>query len=119
MTVSRTGFNNRYCTVFYNFSLNWLTKGEDNVVSIPDIYATDNVNNNLEIYPNPASDYLNVNTNDLTIINIYNVEGQLLKSYNSDEDMMIIDVSDFEQGIYVIEGLDDNRRVKGNIVIVK
>lgn len=108
-----------YCTVFYNFSLNWLTNGEDNVVSIPEISDIDNVNNNLEIYPNPASDYININTKDITLINIYNAKGQLIKSFNSDEELMIIDISDFEEGIYVIEGSDNNRRVKGNIVIIK
>ena len=87
-----------------------MTNGEDNVVSIPEILDIDNVNNNLEIYPNPASDYININTKDITLINIYNAKGQLIKSFNSDEELMIIDISDFEEGIYVIEGSDKKPR---------
>lgn len=108
-----------YCTVFYNFSLNWLTNGEDNVVGLPEISDIDNVNEKFEIYPNPASDYINVNTKDLTLINIYNVKGQVVKSFDINEELMIIDMSDFEQGIYIIEGLDDDNCVKKDIIIIR
>ena len=101
-----------YCTVFYNFSLNWLAEGEDNVVSLQEIEDADIIKGEIEIYPNPTSDFLNVKTEDLTLINIYNVNGQLIQSYNSDDDVMIVDVSDLENGIYVIEGVaDENRRI--------
>ena len=101
-----------YCTVFYNFSLNWLTEGEDNVVSLPEIEDEDIIKGEIEIYPNPTSDFLNVKTEDLTLINIYNVNGQLIQSYNSDDDVMIVDVSDLENGVYIIEGVaDENRRI--------
>ena len=72
----------------------------------------DIIKGEIEIYPNPTSDFLNVKTEDLTLINIYNVNGQLIQSYNSDDDVMIVDVSDLEKGIYVIEGVaDENRRI--------
>ena len=101
-----------YCTVFYNFSLNWLTEGEDNVVNLPEIEDEDIIKGEIEIYPNPTSDFLNVKTEDLTLINIYNVNGQLIQSYNSDDDVMIVDVSDLENGVYIIEGVaDENRRI--------
>ena len=77
------------------------------------------VEQSIEIYPNPASDFININTKDLITINIYNVKGQLLKTFNNNEDLMIIDISDFEKGIYVVEGLDDNESVKKNIFVVK
>ncbi len=101
-----------YCTVFYNFSLNWLTKGEDNVVSLPEMEDAEIIRGEIEIYPNPTSDFLNVKTEDLTLINIYNVNGQLIQSYSNDDDVMIVDVSDLENGVYIIEGVaDENRRI--------
>lgn len=101
-----------YCTVFYNFSLNWLTEGEDNVVSLPEMEDEDIIKGEIEIYPNPTSDFLNVKTEDLTLINIYNLNGQLIQSYSNDDDVMIVDVSDLENGVYIIEGVaDENRRI--------
>lgn len=101
-----------YCTVFYNFSLNWLTEGEDNVVNLPEMEDAEIIRGEIEIYPNPTSDFLNVKTEDLTLINIYNVNGQLIQSYSNDDDVMIVDVSDLENGVYIIEGVaDENRRI--------
>ena len=69
-----------YCTVFYNFSLNWLTDGEDDVVSIDEVDDIATMNY-LDVYPNPASHYINIKSKDLMMINIYNVRGQLVRQY--------------------------------------
>lgn len=98
-----------YCTVFYNFSLNWLTEGEDDVVSIPEIADTDVVKDAIEIYPNPTSDYLNIKTEDMTLINIYNISGQLIMSLINNDEIMTVDISGLKNGIYIIKGVaDDN-----------
>ena len=96
-----------YCTVFYNFSLNWLSKGEDFIVSLPEINDMNNVNENLEIYPNPASDYININTEKIKSINIYDLQGKLMKSIDCKDDMTNVNISDFAKGVYFIETFDN------------
>lgn len=63
---------------------------------------------NFNIYPNPANNNLIVeyefeNTNN-TLIKIYNLQGQLIKSIpiTSQKDKIVIDVSDFSEGDYLI-----------------
>lgn len=106
-----------YCTVFYNFSLNWLSEGEDGIVSLPEInsYAV----NDIEVYPIPASDYINVNSKDLRVINIYNIQGQILETLECNTDIMRLDVSDFPSSLYIIEGIDINLNKRKAKIIVK
>lgn len=107
-----------YCTVFYNFSLDWLTNGEDAVVDVPE-YDDAMTWKYIEIYPNPTYDYLNVETHGVEFINIYNVNGQLMQSFQSDDEKIIIDVTKFHEGLYLIEGLDHKMNRKTAKFIVK
>lgn len=108
-----------YCTVFYNFSLNWLTNGEDGIVSLPEISDMDDVENNLEIHPNPATDYVNIKANDLILINVYNMKCQLIESIANNEEIITLDVSFLEKGIYIIEGVGLEGDIRRDKIVVK
>lgn len=112
-----TGKDN-YSTVFYNFSLEWLTKGEDKYESISELMNNANVAA-LNVYPNPANANINIEAEGLKTINIYNIQGQLLSSLCVDNDMITVDVTDYESGVYFIEGLDERFGRKVARVIVK
>ena len=112
-----TGKDN-YSTVFYNFSLEWLTKGEDKYESISELMDKANVAS-LNVYPNPANANINIEAEGLKTINIYNIQGQLLSSLCVDNDMITVDVTDYESGVYFIEGLDERFGRKVARVIVK
>lgn len=61
--------------------------------------------NNLEVslYPNPANDVLNIEiTNEVKAIEIYNIQGQKVKSTNQKQ----INVSDLANGMYMIKVQD-------------
>ena len=105
-----------YCTVFYNFSLNWLTKGEDGFVHVTETYDDNNIENILEVYPVPAYDILNIKSENINVINIYDMKGQLVMKLNGDTQ---INVSTLASGIYFIEGIDVNSNVKTNTIIIK
>lgn len=108
-----------YCTVFYNFSLNWLTDGEDDVVNIDEVDDIATMNY-LDVYPNPASHYINIQSKDLMMINIYNVRGQLVRSIsNHNEDNIMVDVSDMDNGLYLIEGINLDMSTKTAKFIVE
>ena len=66
-----------------------------------------NVNEDLEIYPNPASDYININTEKIKSINIYDLQGKLMKSIDCKDDITNVNISDFAKGVYFIETFDN------------
>lgn len=57
---------------------------------------------NLTIFPNPTTDMIQVNQTipNNAIVNIYSIDG---KAYPSDIDNQIIDVSQFNDGVYILE----------------
>jgi hypothetical protein len=74
--------------------------GKDIITGIGNILA---VNNNLLIFPNPASDYVNVSaTINFQYIDIYSIDGQLLKHEFVDTNNAKIDVSNLPSGTYII-----------------
>lgn len=102
-----------YSTVFYNFSLEWLTDGEDtfepNVVT-----ENQHVLNSLLVYPSPASSSAIIETEGLVMVNILNGMGQLVKSVTVEGESQIeIDVAGFASGIYFVEGIaiDGSRKI--------
>lgn len=64
----------------------------------------ENVADNLEIYPNPANDVINIKGVDVNSIHIYNVQGQLLtkKDCELGSDASI-DISFLESGLYLMQ----------------
>jgi len=60
-------------------------------------------NTQLKVYPNPASDRLNiaVNGTDIQEIQLFNISGELLKSYAKPTPQ--IDISDLADGIYMLK----------------
>ena len=97
-----------YSTVFYNFSLEWLTDGEDTFE--PNGVADDqHALNTLMVYPSPASSSVTIEAEGLLAVNILNGMGQLVKSVRLDGDSHVeIDVAGFAPGIYFVEGIEVN-----------
>jgi len=65
------------------------------------------LNKQAKIYPNPASDFITLNTenigNDFIIIHVYNVVGALVKSEQLNKPNQQFNVEDLSNGVYVIE----------------
>ena len=75
-------------------------------------------NKKINIYPNPATNKLNIFTNNempINEINIYNQLGQSVLHIKQPDDL--IDVSMLEKGIYIIELVFENSRVREKLVI--
>lgn len=61
------------------------------------IYEADN--NTITIYPNPTNGKVKVDSDDVTRIDVYNVNGQLVKSVSKDS---VIDISNLPSGAYTL-----------------
>ncbi|OFX17936.1 MAG: hypothetical protein A2033_15265 [Bacteroidetes bacterium GWA2_31_9] len=81
-----------------------------------------NVNyNTIDIYPNPATNQLNINTDyniDNSIVKIYNTLGVLVKETNL-TNVYSIDVSDLSKGIYMLHVYSSNEHYTKLIKIIK
>lgn len=58
--------------------------------------------NDINIYPNPSTNYLTIESSLQTIIEISNIQGQLIKTLATSENKTNIDVSGFSIGVYIV-----------------
>ena len=75
-------------------------------VSIAEIEVTNN--NDLKIYPNPSSGVFNLKLNNQDFntkqqMFIYNLNGKLVKQVSVSNNNTQIDLSDFDNGVYVAQ----------------
>jgi hypothetical protein len=54
------------------------------------------------MYPDPAVDNITIEASQNVIIKITNIQGQLIKIFNSTGNKTNIDVSAFARGVYII-----------------
>jgi predicted alpha/beta superfamily hydrolase len=69
------------------------------------VTGIENVNkgNDIDIYPQPASTAINITTQPNDIIEIYNIDGQIMKRITAGENYTTIDISGFARGLYVMK----------------
>jgi hypothetical protein len=60
------------------------------------------------IYPNPARDYLIINTEDAIYLELFNSIGQQLQSFNTSLGSNILDVSKLPEGTYYIKAATEH-----------
>ena len=97
-----------YSTVFYNFSLNWLTDGNDTFDPLG-VAENQSPTDSLKIYPVPATSIITIETEGMKTINIYHSLGQLVKSVSADGVSEVrLDVSEWASGAFFVEGVDGN-----------
>lgn len=90
-----------------------LWEADNNVNSaIPSITNTD-FNNDIKVYPNPATEYIMVSENNqIDKVMIYNVLGKLVKTFDA-ESHKKYQIGDLPKGMYVVRLLDsENKLIK-------
>ena len=58
--------------------------------------------NTFNIYPNPANDYVKVSGDDINTISVYNSLGALVERIDVEKSTTLIDLSEYNAGIYFI-----------------
>jgi len=73
----------------------------------------------VELYPNPASNVLNIVSYNVEIekINIYNLNGQLVLNKDVNNNQKTINISSLESGIYIVDILSDNIFIKRKLIV--
>ena len=78
-------------------------------------------NTEINIYPNPASDFIHIgnmaeNLNK-SVLNIYTLMGKLVQNETLSQNSSQIDVSGLSNGIYLMEIISDNRKLQQKLII--
>ncbi len=98
----------------------YYTQGPSDDISVPNrwvyealVFSTpsntqDILESQVDIYPNPTSDYLNVAIKDNHpgqeySVSIVSVEGQVLKSFVTSVPLFTMDMSDLNAGVYTLQ----------------
>ena len=95
-----------YSTVFYNFSLEWLTDGND-IYNPTKIIENQIVTNVLNVYPVPATSFINIDAEQIISVKIYNSAGQIVmtKAFSGTSQVRM-DITSLPDGLYLIEAVD-------------
>lgn len=66
----------------------------------------------ISIYPNPATNFISINKDEnVRDIAIFNLVGRKLKTFESVEKDEHYDVSDLPNGMYLVQVIDDNKKI--------
>ena len=80
--------------------------GNEIITGVEDVFMN---NKNLCIFPNPAYDFVNVSsTSNLQYIEIYSIDGQLMKCEYVDTENAKINVSDLAPGTYILRAANQS-----------
>jgi hypothetical protein len=74
----------------------------------PEGISDKRVKSNLSVYPNPATDQLNIEMDNLKSVEIMDIAGRLIRSNTSNNKMISLDVSNLNRGIYLVKVKDTN-----------
>ena len=69
------------------------------------------------IFPNPASKYVNIHTEAGTSITIMDISGRIILKKTVESDIYLLDLSDFRQGIYLVHAVNHNGRITKKLLI--
>ena len=96
-----------YSTVFYNFSLEWLTDGND---AFDPTETGENLvpGETLEIYPIPASTFIAIKADGIKSVNVFDITGRVVKTQICNRtSQVMVDISELAAGTYIVECTDD------------
>ena len=71
------------------------------------------------IYPNPTSGDLHINATAMTRVSVYNTVGQMVYDQAVSCDEMVLDMSQFEAGVYMVNIVTENGTSVKRITVVK
>ena len=101
-----------YSTVFYNFSLEWLTDGND-TFDPTGVVENQIQTESLKVYPVPATSFVTIEVEGIQSINIYNALGQFVKTVLVNSASRVnVDVSQMPSGLYLIDAVDVNGLIR-------
>ena len=91
----------------------------NNYVVVDVVSIDENGVNGMMIYPNPTNGKLNITAEYMTRINITNALGQTIYDQEVDSDNQIIDMTQYEAGVYMVRITTENGVAVERVTVVK
>lgn len=113
--VFNPAFNFNMMSIFFNFGTDGATAGEktyyfDNVSYAAPLNISSFDETKISMFPNPVSSTLFITSfENLEAISIYNLIGQEVMRLNVTDKNIVINVSNLQDGIYIIKALSDGK----------
>jgi hypothetical protein len=110
-----SAFNFNMMSIFFNFGTDGATAGEktyyfDNVSYGAALASASFEEAKIAMYPNPVSSSLSISSlENLDTISIYNVIGQEVMNLKVNDSNVVINVSNFQNGIYIVKAFSEGK----------
>lgn len=75
--------------------------------------------NNVSIYPNPTSGMVNIKAEAMQQVSVVNMMGQVVMTQSVDADDVMIDMSAFENGMYLVNIMTENGNILKRINVLR
>lgn len=109
-----SSWGTRYCFLTGTNAGKWFSISNDNGGSLclhmnfngytmPGTSSAINLTNDINIYPNPSNDIINIANVEGSDISIYNIMGQVVESINNAKYTNSIDMSKYANGTYIVK----------------
>ncbi|MDI9310478.1 MAG: S8 family serine peptidase [Limnohabitans sp.] len=89
----------------------------------PSLSTTDNMFNNLAVFPNPTEGIINVNLNATvegeTQYSVYDIQGRMILSKKSSSPSEVLNIENLTEGVYVLSIENGNNKLTRKIVLNK
>ena len=93
-----------------------LTADGDDFVRITNVSVEENALLNVRLYPNPTDGQLNVEAEGMNALSVYDLMGQCLMQMSVEEGRAMVDMSQWQSGIYLIKVSTANGSVMQRVV---
>jgi len=72
---------------------------------------------NVSVYPNPSSDFVNIVTDGADFITITNIVGQIVKEVSVENEIETISTNQFNAGVYFVEITKSNETAVVKLIV--
>ena len=96
------------------FEANFLNYEVNCEAIVNEIAAEDNIN----VLPNPAKNYFNIEGENIVNVEIYNAVGQIVEVINVNSDNVQVNTENYNNGIYFVRVLTSDANVTVKKVVV-
>ena len=82
-----------------------------------DITEAESKNENIAIYPNPTDGMINISAHNISEVRVYNMVGQEVETFVTDENQCIIDMSNYNDGVYFVRIKTEDEIITKKIIL--
>jgi hypothetical protein len=82
-----------------------------NVVDSYTVGVEETTTNNVKVYPNPITDFVNITTNSNNMsVKIYSIDGKMIENQVVNSNNLRISTDNFNSGIYFVQVESNNQK---------